>query len=46
MRHWQKWHNKGVTVDQGYAYPDGVAHEPKNALYAVDWTEGVHECDN
>lgn len=43
MRYWQKWHNKGITVNQGYAYPDGVPHEPINALYAVDWMEGMHE---
>ncbi len=46
MRHWQKWHNKGITVNQGYAYADGVQHEPRNSLYAVDWAEGVHECNN
>lgn len=43
MRHWQKWHNKGITVDRGYAYHDGVFHEPKNALYAVDWSESVNK---
>jgi hypothetical protein len=41
MRHWQKWHNKGITVSNGYAYAGGVRHDPKNALYKVDWEEGV-----
>jgi hypothetical protein len=46
MRHWQKWHNKNITISQGYAYADGEIHQPEYALYAVDWTEGIHECNN
>jgi hypothetical protein len=41
MRYWQKWHNKDITICKGYAYMSGILQTPKNALYAVDWTESA-----